>query len=213
MKKLIMMAVVIATLMSLAVPVSTLARPAVQSAVTQKAAFQDGMRKLWEDHIIWTRQVVVSLFADLPDTSFAVDRLLRNQVDIGNAIKPFYGNAAGNQLTALLTEHITIAAELLTAAKAGDTAAFNDANARWYANADDIAAFLAAANPKYWPLAKMQNLMEVHLDTTLAEAVARLSGDWAGDIAAFDAVHNHILMMADVLSSGIISQFPQKFTK
>ena len=171
------------------------------------------MRKLWEDHVIWTRQVIVSLFADLPDTSFAVDRLLQNQVDIGDAIKPYYGNAAGNQLTALLTEHITIAAELLTAAKAGDSAAFNDANTRWYANANDIAAFLNTANPKYWPLAEMQDLMEVHLDTTLAEAVARLSGDWAADIAAFDAVHNHILMMADVLSNGIISQFPQKFAK
>lgn len=186
-------------------------QPAPQSAVAQKAAFQDDMRKLWEDHIIWTRQVIVSLFAGLPDLNFALDRLLQNQADIGNAIKPFYGNAAGNQLTALLRQHILIAADLLIAAKTGNTTAFNDANTRWYANGNEIAVFLNGANPKYWPLDEAKSLMKVHMDTTLAEAVARLTGDWAGDVAAFDAVHRHILMMADFLSTGIIEQFPQKF--
>src|SRR5215216_4982679 len=99
--------------------------------------FRNDMRKLWEDHITWTRQFIVSSLADLPDTSFAAQRLLDNQTDIGNAIKPYYGNAAGDQLTALLRDHILIAVDIVTAAKAGDTAAFNDAVARWYSNADD----------------------------------------------------------------------------
>ena len=118
-------------------------------------AFHDTMRKLWEDHITWTRMVIVGFLADpdatLPDLQASVDRLLQNQVDIGNAIKPFYGEEAGNQLTALLTDHILIAAEILQAAKSGDTAALNDAVARWYANADEIAVFLNAANPENWP--------------------------------------------------------------
>ncbi len=78
------------------------------------------MRRLWEDHIVWTRQFVVSAVADLPDKAAATERLLRNQADIGDAIKPFYGDAAGQRLTALLREHITVAAELVAAAKAGD---------------------------------------------------------------------------------------------
>ncbi len=174
-------------------------------------AFHDAMRKLWEDHITWTRMFIVSALADLPDTGDAAGRLLQNQADIGDAIKPFYGEAAGEQLTALLRDHILIAADLVAAAKAGDAAGVEAASARWYANADDIATFLSNANPKNWPLDEMKAMMREHLDLTLQEAVARLTGDWAADIAAYDKIHQQILEMADMLSTGIIRQFPQKF--
>src|SRR3989475_11749049 len=92
---------------------------------TSAIAFHDAMRKLWEDHITWTSLVIVSVLNVLPDTSSTVDRLLQNQADIGNAIKPFYRDTAGNQLTSLLHAHITIAAEILTDAKAGNPVALN----------------------------------------------------------------------------------------
>lgn len=174
-------------------------------------AFHDAMRKLWEDHITWTRMVIVSTFADLPDQDPTVQRLLQNQEDIGDAIKPFYGDAAGEQLSALLRDHILIAAEILQAAKNGDTAALEDAIARWYANADDIAVFLHNANPKNWPLEEMKAMMREHLDLTLQEAVSYLNGDYTASIAAYDQVHIQALEMADMLSEGIIRQFPQKF--
>ncbi len=169
------------------------------------------MRKLWEDHITWTRLYIVSAAADLPDKSVTAGRLLQNQVDIGNAVKSFYGDAAGEQLTALLNDHILIAAALIDAAKAGDSTAFADANTRWYANADEIATFLSTANPENWPLDEMKAMMRSHLDLTLKEAAARLNGDFAGDIAAYDEVHVDILKMADMLSDGIINQFPKMF--
>jgi hypothetical protein len=182
------------------------------SNVAKQYAFRASMRELWEDHVVWTRQVIVAILAGTPDTDAALARLLRNQTDIGNAIKPFYGDAAGAQLTTLLREHIVIAGTLLTTAKNGDADAFAAAKADWYRNGDDIARFLANANP-HWPLADMQAAMTTHLDTTLAEAVARLTGDWSADVAAYDAVHHHILHMADVLSDGIIAQFPAAFAK
>lgn len=174
-------------------------------------AFHDAMRKLWEDHITWTRLYIVSAAADLPDKDATAQRLLQNQTDIGNAIKPFYGEAAGNQLTALLRDHILIAAELVDAAKRGDTVAFNDINTRWYANANDIAEFLNAANPKNWPLDEMREMMKKHLDLTLKEASDRLQGNYTADIADYDQVHLEILQMADMLSQGIINQFPKQF--
>jgi hypothetical protein len=173
--------------------------------------FKSAMRMLWEDHIIWTRQFIVSDLAGLPDAGFAAQRLLKNQEDIGNAIKPFYGEAAGNQLTALLQDHILIAVDLLAAAKASDTQAFEKANTAWYANADQIAAFLAAANPEEWKQDEMQQMMPEHLDLTLEEATARLTGNWEADIAAYDNIHTQILSMADMLSEGIINQFPKEF--
>src|ERR671938_1454285 len=180
-------------------------------APSQADAFRAAMRKLWEDHITWTRVFIISAAADLPDRDAATQRLLQNQVDIGDAIKPYYGAAAGDQLTALLKDHILISADVVAAAKANDQAKLADANRRWSANADQIADFLSKANPKNWPDAEMRTMMHDHLKLTTDEAVARLHGDWAGDVKAYDAVHNQILNMADMLSSGIINQFPKQF--
>jgi hypothetical protein len=174
-------------------------------------AFHDQMRKLWEDHITWTRNVIISFQADLPDLNAAIARLLQNQADIGNAIKPYYGEAAGDQLAALLREHILGAAKVLAALKAGDQAALQAALADWYANAHDIAVFLSTANPANWPLADMDQMMRDHLDATTREAVARHEGDWNADVAAYDDVHVQALAMADMLSNGIIAQFPKLF--
>jgi hypothetical protein len=188
--------------------------PISASALT----FHDAMRKLWEDHITWTRNVIISFEmnvpnrnAVLPDLNAAVGRLLQNQADIGDAIKPYYGDAAGDQLTSLLREHILIAADVLVAAKTGNATALADAQRRWYANAHDIAVFLSTADPKHWPLDQMDQMMKDHLDATTAEAVARLHSDWNADVAAYDNVHNQALEMADMLSNGIIEQFPSKF--
>lgn len=181
--------------------------------VTSRLAFQDAMRKLWEDHVTWTRLYIVSAAADLPDQNATAQRLLKNQEDIGDAIRPFYGDEAGEALTELLKEHILVAAELIDAAKAEDTEAFEDANERWYKNADEIAEFLHNANPKRWPEEEMQSMMREHLDLTLQEAAARLSGDFEADIAAYDEIHVQILHMADMLSSGIIEQFPRMFKR
>jgi hypothetical protein len=184
----------------------------VHSAKASTESFDQGLRKLWEDHITWTRLFIVSASSDLPDLPATTDRLLRNQSDIGDAIKPFYGDAAGAQLTSLLRTHILTAADIIAAAKAGDDAAVQQATTAWYANADQIASFLASANPKQWPFAEMQSMMHEHLDLTLAEAVAHLQGRFTDDIAAYDQVHQQILGMADMLANGIERQFPSHFT-
>jgi hypothetical protein len=169
------------------------------------------MRKLWEDHIVWTRQFIVSAIAELPDTDAAAGRLLANQDHIGDAIKPYYGDAAGEQLSTLLRDHILVAAELVGAAKKGDSVGIKEASARWSENANEIADFLHAANPRNWPRAEMRSMMAGHLEWTLSEASARLNGDWDADIAAYEHIHRDILHMADMLSRGIIAQFPGRF--
>jgi hypothetical protein len=184
---------------------------AVQSDQSRESQLRDGMRKLWEDHITWTRLAIVSFAAGLPDFDPTAARLLRNQADIGNAIKPYYGRRAGNQLTALLRAHIAGAVDLLMAAKSGTTADFDAAKAAWYQNGNQIARFLSEANPKNWRFAKVRALMRGHLDLTIEEAAARLQGDFPADIRAYDRIHSHILVFADTLSSGIIKQFPKRF--
>jgi hypothetical protein len=183
-----------------------------QPKLSAKAvAFRAGMDKLWEDHITWTRMVIVDFAAGLPDLKTAEARLLRNQADIGNAIKPFYGRAAGNELTKLLRTHILEAIPVLEDAKADNTAKVAQDQRAWHANAHQIAVFLSKANPRNWPLGMMETMMNRHLALTTKEAVARLTGKWQADVAAYDQVHTEILGMSAMLSNGIIRQFPNRF--
>ena len=176
----------------------------------EKQSLQTAVRKLWADHVIWTRQYIVAAVAGTPDAEAAAGRLLRNQEDIGNAIVPLYGEDAGARLTALLKDHIMIAVDLVDAAIKGNKRAFARHDRRWDENADDIAAFLAGANPN-WPEEDVRDLLAQHLSLTKGEAVARLGQDWDADVAAFDDIFTEILTMADALSDGIVAQFPERF--
>jgi hypothetical protein len=175
------------------------------------AELHDGMRQLWQDHVVWTRLFIISAASGLPDQEVTTQRLLQNQTDIGNAVAVYYGRGAGDKITALLRDHILIAANIVAAAKAGDQAKVASENWRWQQNADEIAAFLHAANPKHWPLATLKSAMRMHLDQTLAEATHRLQGDYKADVKDYEGVVPHMMMVADLLSDGIVKQFPDKF--
>jgi hypothetical protein len=157
-----------------------------------------------------TRDYIIAAVADQPDAQAAANRLMKNQEDMGHAIAAYYGADAGQKLTTLLKDHISIAVDLIKAAKAGDKAAQQQADTKWHQNATQIADFLSKANPN-WPRATLVDLMNKHLSTTTDEVVARLTKKWDDDVRAFDSVYDHILHMADALSDGIVKQFPDKF--
>jgi hypothetical protein len=171
------------------------------------------MRKLWEDHITYTSFYITSALAGSDDVGKVAERLLKNQEDLGNAIKPVYGDAAGNKLTALLKDHILIAVDLVKAAKEGNKEATEAADKKWYKNGEDIAEFLSGANPKNWPKKALTEMMFAHLAVTKDAVVAKLNKDYGAAIVAYDKGHDHILMMADALADGIVKQFPEKFRK
>jgi hypothetical protein len=174
--------------------------------------FHDAMRALWEIHGTYTERAIVDAVSGNPDTNAVVARLLQNQVDIGNAVKPYYGNAGGNALTKLLKTHIKTAFATVLAAKSGDAAATKKAEAAFYANGKQVASFLHKANPKFWPLAAMQTMMNVHLNQVVALAVDQIKGRYGAGIRLYDVYIHHILVgMADMLSNGIIQQFPSRF--
>jgi hypothetical protein len=180
------------------------------AASAKAARLREDMRKLWSDHVIWTREYIVAAIDDSPDANAAATRLLADQDDIGRAVAGFYGKDAGDKLTSLLKEHILIAVDLIAAAKANDQAKYTATDGLWKKNGGEIADFLGQANPN-WPKATLASMTAAHLATTTKEVVARLNKKWDEDVAAFDEVYTHILHMSDALSDGIIKQFPQKF--
>lgn len=211
MNKLIIVSFVVATLqITPAAGASQAAHGHESKSVSPAATLRQNMRALWSDHVIWTREYIVAAVADQPDQQAAANRLMKNQEDIGAAVAAYYGQPAGAKLTELLKAHISIAVDLIRAAKAGDSAAQRQADMLWHRNGEDIADFLSKANPN-WPRATLVAMMNTHLSTTTDEVAARLTKNWDADVRAFDAVYQHILAMSDALSDGIIKQFPSRF--
>jgi len=176
---------------------------------TKAMVLHDDMRRLWADHVVWTRLYIISAVGGDPSASVALSRLMKNQEDIANAIRPFYGDAAAAQLTTLLKQHISIAGELVAASAAGNTAKATDADKRGHDNAVAIATFLSGANPN-WPQATLVDMLNKHLTLTAREATDRIKKNWTEDQMTFDQIFSQAMDMADALSAGIIAQFPTK---
>ncbi len=176
---------------------------------TSQLAYHDEWRKLWEDHITWTRVVIIGILDELPGTNTYIGRLLQNYEDMEDALAPYYGDDA-EVLGDLIKDHLVIAAEILTALNNGQP---TDALiASWYANAHDIAVQMNKMNPTFWPLEETEQMWTDHLDATLAEAIDHFTGDFAGEVAAYDQVHDMALEMADFISNGVMMQFPSQFS-
>jgi DNA mismatch repair ATPase MutS len=178
--------------------------------MTNRLLYNTGMRKLWADHVLWTREYIVEAVNGSGSAEAAAARLMKNQEDIGNAVAKYYGSDAGKKLTTLLKEHISIAVEIVTAAKANDQAKLADANKRWETNAEQIATFLSSANPN-WPKKDITDALKMHLSTTADELKAIQGKKYNESVTRFDAVFDHMMKVADTLSTGIIKQFPDKF--
>jgi len=164
------------------------------------------MRLLWSQHVYWTRAAVIALINDSPDLDMVLARLLRNAPEMGEALVPFYGKEAGDRYGELIKEHLVIAADLVKAAKAGDTKKFEAIDKKWYANADDISEFLSMINP-FISKQDMQEMMYKHLELLKTETTYLIQKNHTASINTFDLVELQALHMADEISEAIVSQF------
>ncbi|WP_332632381.1 glycosyltransferase [Halalkalibacter flavus] len=213
MKKLLMGMILLIPLIMFAGSISTYAKNQEQCISQTEVKFENEFRRLWIDHVLWTSNYITSATtAGAEDQKQVLSRLLKNQEDIGNAVKPIYGEEAGNKLTDLLKEHIVIAGKIVDAAKSGNETLVNQLNKEWYKNAEEIAAFLSSANP-YLENEDLKKLLFMHLELVANDLSASLVKDWDARIVAIDEGVTHIILMSDAISAGIVKQFPEKFNK
>jgi hypothetical protein len=171
--------------------------------------FKNWVRCVWDDHVTYTRDANISIMASLPDTPAIVDRLMKNQEEIGSIIEPYYGKVAADKLTALLKEHVRLVGECITAIR--DAANTDAVEASLLANAGLIADHLESLDPVCWPKTTVLPILAEHITCTKLQATSRFAKDWITDIAAFDSCRSKIYTLADAMSSGIVSQFPEMF--
>ncbi|WP_246132175.1 LysM peptidoglycan-binding domain-containing protein [Paenibacillus hemerocallicola] len=167
-------------------------------------------RTLWEQHVAWTRMLIISIAAGLPDEELVTERLLRNPPDMAEVFRRYYGDAVASKFSSLFRDHLVLAAQLVKEAKAGNSQAAAETERKWYANADEIAGFLNSINPN-WPKSVLSNMLHEHLRMTKDEAVYRLSKTYKSDIDTYDQIEKQALEMADAFTDGIVKQFPNIF--
>lgn len=167
-------------------------------------------RSLWEEHVAWTRMTIISLIFNLPDIDFVVARLLKNATDMGEMIRPLYGEMAAQRYSSLIQDHLLFAADLVKAAIAGDEQAAKTAEEKWYANADEIAEFLHSVNP-FLLEEDVRAMFYEHLDLTKQEAVTMLNKDFKKDIEIYDEIEKQAREMADMISDAMIKLYPEQF--
>lgn len=168
------------------------------------------LRTLWQEQIFWTRMAIVSIIQDSGDKGPVLNKLLRSSGDMTETLVPYLGNETASEYGDLIEEHLQIATEMVTAAVENDQTAFEDASARWYENADEIAAFENTTVPKL-ALDERKAMWHEHLNLTNNEVIELLNEDYSTSIDTFDLIEEQSNMMADSLANGIIQQFPERF--
>ena len=171
----------------------------------------NNMRLAWSQHVYWTRMLLISIAERLSDLDATTARLLQNPDDIARIFAGYYSADVAKAIAQLLTEHLQIGAQLITALRDGKTTQANALNHEWYINADKMANVFSGISP-YYELDMMRDMLYRHLELTTGAVAMRLAGNYPEDIKAFDAVEQEAIAMADLFSSGIMRQFPQMFS-
>ena len=168
------------------------------------------MNLVWEQHIMWTRMLLISIAENLKDLEATQTRLLRNPKDIADVFRPYYGNNVASEIQRLLTEYLAIEKDLIVALKNKDQEQANELSTKWYQNADRMAEAFSSINP-FYPKEEIRRMLYEHLRLTTEEVNARLRGDYVADINAYDMVQKEILKMSRFFVDGIVRQFPNLF--
>lgn len=193
------------------IPLTSPEGPPVMTSISPaEAAFRCNMRLLWQEHISWARMVMVSLAYDLPDQDAVISRLLQNPVDMGNILRPLYGDYIADQYTGLIKEHLELAAELITTLIAGDKEGAAAIEKTWYANGAQVSEFLSSINP-YLSKQRFREMFYSHLALTQTEAAAVINKDFKKDIETFNMIAMEAQEMADMISDAIIKQYTGLF--
>lgn len=155
------------------------------------------MLKLWSDHGNYTVFVIKSIVDHNQDTDVLLPRLLNNQKEIGDQLKPYIGTAKGNKLTKVLQEHIKLAGEVIKAATYNKP--IEQAKAKLFKNSDEVAMVLTSINPDILPYEETQEMFRVHNEFVINMTIARLQKNYKKEIKLYDAYINELVMMSNMI--------------
>jgi hypothetical protein len=182
------------------------AAPISAKAVQAQAALRD----LWVDHIFWVRNVVIETLAhNSSGAAGAEAQVVANAKQLAASIEPFYGKSASEKLFALLAAHYGAIKQYLDAGT--NETAKNAAIAAATRNADEIAVFLAGANPNL-PVDTLRAMLDAHVSQHFEEIDQLRAKQFQAESGTWEMMKGHVYMIADAMAEALAKQFPAKFT-
>lgn len=163
-----------------------------------KVDLKSALRKLFTDHAVYMVFLLKGIVDLTSDTQVFLTRLLRNQVDIGDQLKPIIGTDNGNKVTAVLTKHIKLAGSVITAETENDRN-LNLIIQDLFTNSADVAQVLSSLNPQLLPYAATKQMFDIHNQFVIDMTVARINGDFNREQQLYDGYYNEILAMSDAI--------------
>ena len=181
----------------------------IVKSAKNEIALNQNLRKLWADQATWTYKYIISNLERLFDNKFVLVRLLNNQEFLGSSISNFFGTYNTQKFIDLMKEHVDLIGQLIEILKSGSKTRLDNLTIKWQQNAEEIAQLLASVNPNW----KKENLIILfnNIQAIKDQIMARLHKKWDVDIKLLNKTIEHNLHIADVLTEGIVKQFPDKF--
>lgn len=176
----------------------------------KQAQLYGDWRSVWSKHVWWTREVIIAIANSLQSTQTSVAKLLKNPAEMGQIMSPYYPERSVKRFEELFTVHLSMGGDIVTAAKVGNMQRVEELTKQWYANADDIARFMASINP-HFNESEIKRMMYEHLRLTLLESSHYLGGRFQASIDTFDQIQVEAQTMADYFAKGMAEQFPNEF--
>lgn len=169
-------------------------------------SWQENIRILWTDHLIWIRQFLISLMYRLRDLSYVTIRVMQNAIDFSKQLAPFYGLDNAKQYETLLAERVLLLAELASTIRINQDVTLQ--LQKLQTNADDIATLFSELNP-YWSKEEWQKMLytQYQLEEQLIRQIHL--DKFSASIPIYDSIYQNALEMADYMINGITAQFPQ----
>ncbi len=212
-RKCFKVVVLVATMLALLVPSYSFAKEkkGMEKHSSKKVELRLALRDLLIGHIFWVRGVVIGTKYDNKDEAkVAEEKVVENAKALAGSITPYYGKEAADKLFGLLAGHYGAIKDYMNASYSENKDAKDSAVKKLKKNADEIATFLSSANPN-WTKDVLLSALTAHGGHHMAQIDEINAKDFSGEAKTWDAMKNHIYVIADVLANGIIKQFPKKF--
>jgi hypothetical protein len=159
---------------------------------------KETLRKLWTDHAVYTKFVVLDLIEKLPNTDADTQRLLQNQEEIGKYIGTIIGDSNGLLLANLLKEHVNFGVTCILSLTQ-NSKVFAVCKQNLLHNSDEIGKFLHQIRPERRTEKELCDMFLEHNQCFLDMTVSQYQHDSSMVVKVFDAYYVHMLLVSDTI--------------
>jgi hypothetical protein len=183
--------------------------------------FRMDSRTLWTKYALGLVNYAVSSVAALTTTPSVEERLTKSATLIGDYFVPYYGIRAGSDIGKLLTDIFETGVEVVeTSKKKGDIVPLQ---IKWADQTRALAELFNKLNPGQYPVLLIQEMLEALTKLWTDNINARITKNVILNAESIDGINklvitgiaNHVnkgyQSLADVLSRGVIAQYPLSF--